>query len=83
MGLVQLTAAAFEVVCIRAAGGRLQSQLLGGRGVLIRQARSAFHAEVSALDLAIEFLNKLASTLPPKRCDRSAKRIRFEQGQAI
>ena len=53
-------AAAF-VVCsvVVMDGDRLQSVLLGARGTLIEGARSAFHAEVSAIDLATEWLMKI------------------------
>ena len=53
-------AAAFVVVCVREHGGRFESILLGARGLLIKEARSAFHAEVTALDMATQFMCNLA-----------------------
>jgi hypothetical protein len=48
-------AAAFVIVAVTDAGEEFQCELIGARGVLVKDARSAFHMEVLALELAIEF----------------------------
>ena len=52
-------AAAFVVYGIFDGDGAFQIELIGARGVFIDGSRSAFHAEVSALDLATEWLVEL------------------------
>ena len=52
-------AAAFVVTCVEWNGECWYSTLLGARGLMIEGARSAFHSEVAALDLAVEFIQKL------------------------
>ena len=52
--------AAFVILRIDSAGEGLRSSTVGARGCVIRNARSAFHAEVAGLDLATEFILRLA-----------------------
>ena len=56
-------AAAFVVTCVRWDGQQLHSELLGGRGILIKEARSAFHTEVTALDMAVQFMLEFVAHL--------------------
>ena len=52
-------------------GGAWKLSLLGVRGVLMQSAESAFHAEVTALDLALEAVCcSLECSPPPKRVRR-------------
>ena len=53
-------AAAFVVTCVIDTGSGFQSLLLGARGCLLANSKSAFHAEVTAIDMATEFLTNLA-----------------------
>lgn len=53
-------AAVFVVLCIKDLGTKFEGVLMGGRGTIFQPAKSAFHAEVSALDLATDFLMELA-----------------------
>ena len=52
-------AAAFVVTCVKWNGESFTSILSGATGKYISDARSAFHAEVTALDLAVDFVRKL------------------------
>ena len=54
-------AAAFAVVLIQARREELQTTIIGSRGIFLPAAKSSFHAEVAALDLAIEFVLETAS----------------------
>ena len=54
-------AAAFAVALIQHDGHKFISTMIGARACPIAPARSAFQAEVAALDLAIEFLIHLAA----------------------
>ena len=65
------------VVCVRDSGDSFQNLLVGGRGELLTPARLAFHAEVTALDLATEFLMNLASKINLKSFPQCVKRTRF------
>ena len=56
-------AAAFVVTCVKWDGERLQSVMMGSRGILIEGARSAFHTEVTALDMAVRFVLDLVRRL--------------------
>lgn len=49
-------AAAFVVTSVRWDGEHFQSALLGVGGTFIAKARSAFQAEVIALDNAVDFI---------------------------
>ena len=55
----RLGAAAFVGIVCRD-GCEFKHTLLGARACLIHGAKSAFHAEVSALDMACEFLATLS-----------------------
>ena len=52
-------AAASVVTCVAWDGGQFHSFVLAVKGVYMISARSACHAEVTALDLAVDFLHKL------------------------
>ena len=59
-GLAQgLGAAAFVVTAVHHVNSSFEYSVLGARGILLRNARSAFQAEVLALDIAIEYISKL------------------------
>ena len=60
------------VLIVDVAGGVLKSKIAGFAGQQIRQVRSAFHAEVSALDWATEYLAALfvrARAYKRQRCE--------------
>ena len=64
-------AAAIAFYGVFAESGTWKRELLGVRGVLMQSAESAFHAEVTALDLALEAVCcSLESSPPPKRLRR-------------
>ena len=49
-------AAAFVLTSVHDRGNHFETVIIGARGILMKNARSAFHAEVTALDIATEFL---------------------------
>ena len=49
-------AAAFVITCVSKNGS---STLLGTRGIWMEEAKSAFHAEVQALEAATEYVERL------------------------
>ena len=51
-------AAALVVSCVYATVDSFERELVGSRGVLLKDAVSAFCAEVLALDLATEYLER-------------------------
>ena len=53
-------AAAFVVAAIHANGESVETKIVGARGLYMTTACSAFHAEVTALDIATEFVIQLA-----------------------
>ena len=58
----RMGAGAIVVTSVAQNGVGFKSTLLGAKGKLVLGARSAFHAEVTALDLAVELLLKLSKT---------------------
>ncbi len=56
-------AAAFVLVCVRYTDAGFQADLIGGRGIVVHGARSPFHMEVTALDIATQYLKELSRTL--------------------
>ena len=56
-------AGAIIVTSVKQNGEAFESAMIGAKGKLILGAKSAFHAEVTALDIAIEFLLNLSKKL--------------------
>ena len=67
-------AAALVVFCIR---DQLETSLLEARGWHMVGTRSAFHAEVSALDKATELLSKISRQKTKTPLGKPVKRVRF------
>ena len=52
-------AAAFVVAVVTDCNGYLSTKIIGAKGLFMSAAKSAFHAEATALDEATEFLARL------------------------
>ena len=73
----QYGASAAVLVCLTCIDGVWVPAVEGYRGVFLESARSAFHAELVAADMAIELANAIGEEVARLRRHSKVKRVRF------